>query len=184
MCYVYRWVNSTAIFFDTKDISYSVPCKYFKGLSWNEVTCYTWAFKRPFVSFQMNGVFSSFSEKNHWLKQWKKNPNEYFKWPVFTQTGKIWTGKNTNPNFSSWVGSTPWHLLSLSLILAMSWDIRYANFRPTRTKSRRCLSKLELLVPSGFLFHCTISHYYIYFWDRAFFNQIMIKDPWSLTDYS
>ena len=72
MCYVYRWVNSTAIFFDTKDIFYSVPCKYFKGLSWNEVTCYTWAFKRPFVSFQMNGVFSSFSEKNHWLKQWEK----------------------------------------------------------------------------------------------------------------
>ena len=82
----------------TKYTFYSLPCKYFKGLSWNEVICYTWAFKRPFVSFQMNGFFSSSTEKNHWNNE-KKNPSEYFKWPIFTQKGKIGTCKNPKSRF-------------------------------------------------------------------------------------
>ena len=45
--------------------------------------------------------------------------------------------KIPNPDFFSWAGSTPWgHVLSLK-----SWDIRYVNFQPTRTESRRSLTK-------------------------------------------
>ena len=51
------------------------------------------------------------------------------KWPLFRQTGKIGTGKNTKTFFSYWAWSTPWgHVLSLKSfcqIHVLSWDIRY-----------------------------------------------------------